>query len=63
MKFIDADHPFFAPVWRRWATVILPSLWAGVEYFWTGNLTWVAIFAGLGVWAGYELIVKGPAQP
>lgn len=56
---LDADHPFFAPVWRRWATVLFPVAWAGVELY-LGNSGWAVIFGAAGVWAYWELIHKGP---
>ncbi|MGO4851329.1 hypothetical protein [Phaeovulum sp. W22_SRMD_FR3] len=57
MKMIDPDHPFFAPMWRRVLTTVLPILWGGVELA-TGNPGWALIFAGAGAYAGWELIVK-----
>lgn len=56
---LDANHPFFAPVWRRWVTAIFPVVWAGVEFY-AGNSGWAVIFAAAGVWAYWELIYKGP---
>ena len=35
-KFLDADHPFFAPAWRRWVTALFPLVWALGE-LWFGN--------------------------
>ena len=58
-KFLDADHPMFARAWVRWATVLLPALWAGVEYS-NGAGLWAAGFAGLAAYAFVVLIVKGP---
>lgn len=57
---LDANHPFFAPVWRRWAASVFPVLWAGVEFY-MGSPGWALIFAGAGVWAYWELIYKGPS--
>ena len=59
-KFLDADHPFFAARWRRWVTTVLPLLWGGVE-LWLGSPGWAVLFAAAGAWAGYELLIKGPA--
>jgi hypothetical protein len=53
MKFLDPDHPFFARPWRRWATVLIPALWAAVE-LWGGSPGWALIFgaaAGYALWA------------
>ena len=59
-KLLDADDPFFRLAWRRWATTILPLIWAGFEG-WSGNLVWAILFAIAGAYAGYELLIKGPA--
>lgn len=59
MKFIDPDHPFFTPRWRRWVTVLFPLVWAGVEV-WFGNPGWAALFAAAGAYAGYVLLVRKP---
>ena len=60
-KFLDANHPFFAPVWRRWVTTFFPLLWGGVE-FWNGSPGWGILFVAAGAYAGYELIFKGPSS-
>lgn len=60
MKLLDADHPFFAPVWRRWATTVLPLAWALVEIL-TGNPGWAILFGAVGIYAGWVLLWKGPS--
>ena len=57
---IDADHPFFRPVWRRWVTAVLPLVWAGVEVA-TGSAGWAMLFGAAGAYAFWVLIVKGPS--
>lgn len=59
MKFLDADHPFFKPVWRRWATALFPLAWALFELAW-GNTGWAMLFGAVGGYAFWILIVKGP---
>jgi hypothetical protein len=59
MQFLDPNHPFFRPVWRRWATGLLPLIWGGVELF-TGNPGWAILFGGAGAYALYMLVLKGP---
>jgi hypothetical protein len=59
-RLLDADDPFFAPVWRRWATFLLPTAW-GLAEFWFQEPFWGVLFVGSGLYAGYVLIVKGPS--
>jgi hypothetical protein len=59
MKFLDPDDPFFRPVWRRWATVLVPALWACVE-LWGGNSGWAALFGAAAAYAFWMLILHGP---
>ncbi|TMV76687.1 hypothetical protein FGG78_28220, partial [Thioclava sp. BHET1] len=61
-KFLDPDHPFFRPVWRRWATAVLPILWAGFEA-WQGFTIWAIGFGAAGVYAFWQLIMIGPTEP
>jgi hypothetical protein len=57
MKMLDRDHPFFRRPLVRWATVILPLAWAGVE-LWTGNPGWAILFGAAGLWAAWELLLR-----
>ena len=60
-RALDANHPFFAPVWRRWATVISPLIWGGLELY-LNNPGWAVLFGAAGAWAYWELIHKGPTS-
>ena len=62
MKFIDASHPFFRPLWRRVAVVAFCLGWALVE-FTSGAPFWGIIFGALGLWAAYEFFVAGGDAP
>jgi hypothetical protein len=57
MKMLDRDHPFFRKAWVRWATVLVPLAWAGVE-IWTGNPGWAILFGAAGIWAAWELLLR-----
>jgi hypothetical protein len=59
-KFLDPDHPFFKPAWRRWLTALFPLAWAIVEIA-TGNALWAVLFGAVGIYAFWVLIVKGPS--
>ena len=56
-KLIDADDPFFAKPWRRWAVTGLPMVWACFE-LWNDQPMWAFLFGAAGAYAGYELLVK-----
>ncbi len=58
-QILDPDHPFFAPVWRRWATTLFPIAWGGVEVWW-GNPGWGSLFIAAGVYAGFVLLWQRP---
>ncbi len=60
-KLLDADHPFFAPAWRRWATALFPLIWGGVELYYNSP-GWAVLFGAAGVWAFWELVYKGPTN-
>ena len=58
-KLLDADDPFFAQPWRRWATFLAPTAW-GLFEMWMRDPFWGILFIAAGGYAGYVLIVKGP---
>lgn len=61
-RFLDADHPFFRPAWRRWVTALVPLGWGAVELA-TGSPGWAVMFGAVGAYALWVLIIKGPASP
>lgn len=56
MKFLDPQHPFFKPLWRRIMTVVAPAAWALVELS-NGEAGWAIVFFGAAAYAGYELFL------
>lgn len=56
---IDPRHPFYRPKWRRILIVLLPWIWAGVE-FTQGAVFWGLIFAAIGAYAAWVLILIWP---
>ncbi|MEM9604977.1 MAG: DUF3329 domain-containing protein [Pseudomonadota bacterium] len=52
----DLHIPFFRPVWRRVVLVGFCFAWAVYELS-GGALFWGAVFAGMGLYAAYQLFV------
>lgn len=61
MKILDANDPFFAPLWRRWVTVLVPTASGALDLA-SGNPGWGILFVAIGAYAYWELIHKGPAS-
>lgn len=49
---LDLRHPFFRPLWRRIAVVILLVFWTVVELA-SGSPYWAALVGGIGAYAIY----------
>jgi hypothetical protein len=56
MKFIDPDHPFYRPLWRRLLLVGLCAAWTTVEFY-NGQQTWGMIFLAVTAYAFAHLIL------
>jgi Flp pilus assembly protein TadB len=56
MKFLDAEHPFFRPRWRRIAVVAVCALWAVVEWL-TLSPLWAILATALAGYTFYALIL------
>ncbi len=56
MALFDFQHPFFEPLWRRVAVVVVCVGWGLFELS-TGATVWAVLFIGIGVWAGYEFFI------
>ena len=52
----DLNHPFFRPLWRRVAIVVIALGWALVELS-GGNLFWAILFGALGVYAVWGFFI------
>lgn len=61
-KLLDANDPFFAPMWRRWATVLFPLFWGAVELY-NDSPGWAVLFLALAAYAFWELILKARVPP
>jgi hypothetical protein len=61
VKILDPDDPFFAPVWRRWATVLFALFWCVVELVFLQSPGWAVLFGAAAAYAYYILIYQGPS--
>ena len=52
----DMQHPFFLPVWRRYAVTAFCLLWALVEIV-TGSPFWAILFGALGIYCVKALLL------
>ncbi|WP_075289629.1 hypothetical protein [Pararhizobium arenae] len=55
-KFIDVDHPFYRPLWRRLLIVLFCVAWTAVEFY-NGATTWGFIFLAVGAYAACSLLI------
>lgn len=63
MKLLDVQHPFFRPVWRRVAIVVLCLGWAAFEFM-TASPFFGVLFGGIGVYCGYQFFFAfAPEDP
>lgn len=56
MKFIDPDHPFYRPLWRRVLLVGLCAVWTAVEFY-NGERAWGTVFLVVSAYAFANLIL------
>lgn len=62
MKFLEADHPFFLPLWRRIAVVAVCAGWALLEWL-TQSPLWALLASGLAVYTAYALLLTFKPAP
>jgi hypothetical protein len=51
-RSIDLRHPFFAPLWRRIALVVLLASWTLIESL-IGHIFWAVVIGCLGIYSAY----------
>ena len=54
---VDPNAPFFKPLWVRILCVLLPLLWAAMEYS-NQAYFWAGLFAVAGIYLAVELFVR-----
>ena len=59
----DYEHPFFRPLWRRVAVVVVCVAWAIIEFA-TNQPFWGTIAAGFAIYAAWQFFfLYKPADP
>lgn len=60
----DSEHPFFRPLWRRIAVLVVCLVWAAIE-FGTGSPGWGVIALGFGGYAVWQFFFRytPPVEP
>lgn len=62
-KFLDVQHPFFIPLWRRVAVVGLTLGWAMFELI-SGSPFWAILFGAVGVYCAHQFFIAfDPKDP
>lgn len=63
-RFLDLDHPFFIPLWRRVLIVAVCLGWAVFEFVGTGSPLWGILFGAVGLYAGWHFFFNfNPRSP
>ena len=63
MKFLDVQHPFFIPLWRRVVVVVLLLGWATVELI-AGHPFWAILFGSSGIYCAHQFFIAfDPKDP
>jgi hypothetical protein len=61
-RFLDLQHPFFIPLWRRVLVVAACLGWAVFEVV-GGSPFWAILFGAIGVYAGYVFFFDFHPRP
>ncbi|WP_245515274.1 DUF3329 domain-containing protein [Rhizobium deserti] len=56
---IDANHPFYRPLWRRLMIPIVCLIWVCFELY-AGGPIWAAMVGAVGLYATYKLFIEKP---
>lgn len=59
MAIKNQDHPFFRPLWRRIAIVVVTAVWCFVEWY-HGQATWVFISGAICIYAIRTFLMTYP---
>lgn len=56
----EQQHPFYKPLWRRVAIVLVVAAWLAFELHQGSDALWVAIAAGMLFYAVYTFFITWP---
>ena len=56
------EHPFYRPLWRRIAIVVVTGLWAALELYRGSDGLWVALSCGSFAYSLWAFILTYPKQ-
>ena len=56
-RFLDLNHPFFIPLWRRVLIVALCLGWAVFELV-AGSPFWAILFGAIGLYAAFVWFLR-----
>ena len=58
----NQDHPFFRPLWRRVAIVVVTGIWSAVEW-WHGEQLWGMLTLGVVIYSLWTFFITYPKPP
>lgn len=57
------DEPFYRPLWRRIAIVVVTGVWALSEYVYAHDPLWIALSVGIFGYSVWTFIITYPRTP
>lgn len=61
--FKAPDHPFYRPLWRRIAIVVVAAVWTGLEVLRGGEPTWMIISGFIFLYAAWAFLIGWKEPP
>jgi hypothetical protein len=62
VKHHEHEHPFYKPLWRRIAIVVVVALWLAFELFYSRNELWIMLALAMLAYAIYVFFWTWPKQ-
>lgn len=57
------DHPFYRPLWRRVAIVVVTGAWAAFELLWAKDGFWTVLFGAVFVYSVWAFLINWKDTP